>query len=51
MPRGFWFKQPGTIKVKIIGVIEKEEVEQTDVRILNDKIEEIINSEKQKLLN
>ncbi|ARD86756.1 acyl-phosphate glycerol 3-phosphate acyltransferase [Rickettsia bellii] len=50
-PRGFWFKQPGTIKVKIIGVIEREEVEQTEVRILNDKIEEIINSEKQKLLN
>jgi len=50
-PRGFWFKQSGTIKVKIIGVIEKEEVEQTEVRVLNDKIEEVINSEKQKLLN
>lgn len=50
-PRGFWFKKPGTIQVKIIGVIEKDEVANTDVRTLNDKIEQIINDEKQKLLN
>jgi 1-acyl-sn-glycerol-3-phosphate acyltransferase len=49
-PKGFWFKKPGTIQVKIIGVIEKAEVKGADVRLLNDKIERIINDEKQKLL-
>ncbi|MCC8368685.1 MAG: 1-acyl-sn-glycerol-3-phosphate acyltransferase [Rickettsia endosymbiont of Oxypoda opaca] len=50
-PKGFWFKKPGTIQVKIIDVISTEEVEQSDVRELNEKIEKIINKEKQKLLN
>ncbi|MFY9589945.1 lysophospholipid acyltransferase family protein [Rickettsia endosymbiont of Halotydeus destructor] len=50
-PKGFWFKKPGTIQVKIIGVISAEEVEHSEVRELNEKIEGIINEEKQKLLN
>jgi len=48
-PKGFWIKQPGIIKVTIIDVISVEEIEQTDVRILTEKIEHVINSEKQRL--
>ncbi len=49
-PRGFWMTKSGTIQVKIIDVITVEEIEQTDVRELTDKIEQVINSEKQILL-
>lgn len=49
-PVGFWIKQAGVIKVKIIDVISVEEIAQTDVRILTEKIEHLINSEKQRLL-
>ncbi|MCC8417717.1 MAG: 1-acyl-sn-glycerol-3-phosphate acyltransferase [Rickettsia endosymbiont of Bryobia graminum] len=48
-PKGFWILQPGTIQVKIIDVISAEEVSTTEVRDLTDKMELIINAEKQKL--
>lgn len=49
-PKGFWIKKPGVIKVKIIEVISQKEIEETDIRVLNDKVEKIINNEKQNLL-
>lgn len=48
-PKGFWILKPGTIQVKIIDVISAEEVSITEVRDLTEKIELIINTEKQKL--
>lgn len=48
-PKGFWIQKPGTISVKIIAVISAEEIQKTDVRALTNKMEEIINREKQLL--
>ncbi len=48
-PKGFWIKKPGTIQVKIIDVISVEEIAKTDVRDLTDKMEQVINTEKQLL--
>lgn len=48
-PKGFWIKQPGTIQVKIIDVIGKEDVEKLDVRMLTQQAQELINAEKQLL--
>jgi 1-acyl-sn-glycerol-3-phosphate acyltransferase len=45
-PKGFWIKKPGVIQVKIIDVIPVEEIEQSDVRELTSKIEQVINTEK-----
>ncbi len=49
-PKGFWIKKPGTIQVKIIKAISAAEVNNIEVRELTDQIEQIINSEKQRLL-
>ncbi len=49
-PKGFWFKQSGTITVKIIEYISVEKVESLDVRDLTAYIQESINSEKNKLV-
>ncbi len=46
-PKGFWIKKPGIIQVKIIDVISVGEIEQSDVRELTAKIEQVINDEKQ----
>ncbi|MCC8372360.1 MAG: 1-acyl-sn-glycerol-3-phosphate acyltransferase [Rickettsia endosymbiont of Pseudomimeciton antennatum] len=46
-PKGFWIEKPGVIQVKIIDVIPVEEIEQSDVRQLTEKIEQVINNEKQ----
>ncbi|CAF1427109.1 unnamed protein product [Rotaria sordida] len=48
-PKGFWIKKPGTIQVKIIDVITIEEIARTDARELTDKMEQMINKEKQLL--
>lgn len=49
-PKGFWFKRPGTIKVKIIEYIAAEKVLSQDVRGLTAYIQETINQEKNKLV-
>lgn len=49
-PKGFWIKQPGTIQVKIIEVISKEDLEKFDVRIITEQAQQTINTEKQILL-
>lgn len=46
-PKGFWVVRPGTIQVKIIDVITKKEVEESNVRDLTQRAEHIINTEKQ----
>lgn len=48
-PKGFWIKKPGTIQVKIIDVIPIEEIARTDARELTEKMEQMINKEKQLL--
>ncbi len=49
-PKGFWVKRPGEIQVKIVDVLYPETTEEKqDVRSLTEKIEHIINSEKQAL--
>ncbi|MBL3284667.1 1-acyl-sn-glycerol-3-phosphate acyltransferase [Rickettsiales endosymbiont of Paramecium tredecaurelia] len=49
-PKGFWIKKPGVIDIRVLDVISKEELEQFDVRTLNDKAENLINTNKQMLL-
>lgn len=49
-PKGFWFKQSGTIKVKIIEYIAAEKVISQDARELTAYIQEVINKEKNKLV-
>lgn len=49
-PKGFWMTKPGIIQVTIIDVISVEKIEQSDVRELTEKIELIINKQKQLLL-
>jgi len=46
-PKGFWIKKSGTIQIRIIGVIPADEVIDCDARELTDKIELLINTEKQ----
>lgn len=49
-PKGFWIKRSGTIDVKIITVVWPDKSdEKHDVRSLTEKIETIINTEKQVL--
>lgn len=49
-PKGFWFKQEGVVKVKIIEMIMPKQYANQDVRELNLYIEEKINSEKNQLV-
>jgi 1-acyl-sn-glycerol-3-phosphate acyltransferase len=49
-PKGFWFKQSGTIKVKIVEYIPAEKVASFDARELTSYIQERINGEKNKLV-
>lgn len=49
-PKGFWFKKPGTITVKILQEITVDEVQNYNPRDLTVYIEKIINSEKKKLI-
>jgi len=49
-PKGFWLKKPGTIEVKIVEVMQIEQLKNYDARSLTAYIEEVINREKQKLL-
>jgi 1-acyl-sn-glycerol-3-phosphate acyltransferase len=46
-PKGMWFKEYGTIKVKIIETITPSEIKHHDVRSLTDYIQDKINTEKQ----
>ena len=48
-PKGFWINKPGTIQVKIIDVIAKDQMEECDVRELTEHIGQVINTEKQAL--
>jgi 1-acyl-sn-glycerol-3-phosphate acyltransferase len=49
-PKGFWFKQPGTVTVKIIEYISAEKVASFDARELTAYIQDNINIEKNKLV-
>jgi len=49
-PKGFWFKQPGTITVQVIECMSSEQIEAIDVRELNAYIQEQINTAKNKLI-
>lgn len=49
-PKGFWFRKPGTIMVKILEVIPVSKYKDHDVRTLTDYIEERINKEKEILV-
>ena len=49
-PKGFWIKKPGTIKIEIITTILPKEVQDKDTRSVNELVEQIINTEKEKLL-
>lgn len=49
-PKGFWFRRPGKISVKILEVIPTKKYEDYDVRTLTDYIEERINKEKEILV-
>lgn len=46
-PKAFWIRQPGTIKLKIVGVIPKEDLVDCDVRAITERAQNIINREKQ----
>lgn len=48
-PKGFWIKQPGTIQVKILDVINITQISKDDVRELTDDIEQKINTAKNEL--
>jgi 1-acyl-sn-glycerol-3-phosphate acyltransferase len=48
-PKGFWIKKPGTIKVKIIDIIPREDIEKFDVRFITEQAQQVINTEKQVL--
>jgi len=50
-PKGFWFKQDGTVQVKVIEVISAEEAAKKDARELTAYIQEKVNSEKSKLVS
>ncbi|MBN8511424.1 MAG: 1-acyl-sn-glycerol-3-phosphate acyltransferase [Rickettsiales bacterium] len=51
-PKGFWFSRPGTVKVKIIEYISKEQLSKfSDPRELTEYIQEKINNEKTILVN
>lgn len=49
-PKGFWFKKPGTITVRVIEVISPKRAAEYDVRALTEYIEKTINAEKNKLV-
>ncbi len=48
-PKGFWFKKPGMVTVKVIEVIPVEEILSYQVRELNEYIESRIHEEKNML--
>ena len=50
-PKGFWFKKPGTIEVKVLECISRERIitYNKDARELNEYIQERINTEKNAL--
>ncbi|KAF8818989.1 lysophospholipid acyltransferase family protein [Rickettsia endosymbiont of Cardiosporidium cionae] len=50
-PKGFWFKKPGLITVKIIETISIEKLQEFDVRSLTQYIENRINTEKNNLIS
>ncbi len=50
-PKGFWFKKPGTITVKILEIIPTKEYIKHDARSLTEYIQERINKEKEILCN
>jgi len=52
-PKGFWFKRPGTVKVKVIECLSSEQISSygADARALTDYIQEKINSEKKILID
>ncbi len=45
-PKGFWFKKSGLVTVKILDILDFEEIKQHDVRSLNQHIESIVHKEK-----
>jgi len=49
-PKGFWVKRPGIVTVIISDPISKEECINTPIRELNDKVENWVISEKNKLI-
>lgn len=49
-PKGFWIKKPGIVTVKIIEVLTTDFISNYDTRELTKYIEEVINKEKQILL-
>jgi 1-acyl-sn-glycerol-3-phosphate acyltransferase len=49
-PKGFWFKRPGTITVKILEYIPAEKVVSYNAKDLTAYIQEVINIEKNKLV-
>jgi 1-acyl-sn-glycerol-3-phosphate acyltransferase len=51
-PKGFWFKRPGTITVKVVEYLSPEKIASygRDARQLTDYIQERINSEKNALI-
>lgn len=49
-PKGFWLKKPGVITVKVIEVMQPEEIKKFELRELTDHIEKVINTEKGALL-
>ena len=51
-PKGFWFKKPGVIKVKVLEVLDANKIgEFGDARQLTKYIETIMNSEKDLLID
>lgn len=49
-PKGFWFRKPGLISIRILEVISTKKYQDHDVRTLTDYIEERINKEKEILV-
>lgn len=49
-PKGFWFRKPGLISLKVVEVISTNQYEDHDVRTLTDYIEDRINKEKEILV-
>ena len=49
-PKGFWFRKPGLISVKILEVISVKKYAEYDVRTLTIYIENRINKEKEILV-
>ncbi len=50
-PKGVWIKKPGTIRVKIVEVMEPKQVADIDVRVVTQRVEEVMNYQKGLLLD